>query len=136
MIDIRSVEFYDTYMNLRTIYNQSMRKRLRIPGKDLYSSFRADKEMIKILEQKEEKDPDRIRQISGKVKRYIDGVTELGFRDWLFRKNRYSYLILIPLSLGLLITIPLFLYGLINNIVPYQLHFIVKKRKERIKESI
>jgi len=128
MIDIRSAEFYDTIMNLRTIYNQSMRKRMGIPGKDLYSRFRADKEMIKVVEQNETKDPERIRQISEKVKRYIDGVTKLGFRDWLFRKFRYSYIMLIPLSLGLMITFPLFLFGLINNIVPYQLPLLVTKK--------
>ncbi len=128
MIDIRSAEFYDTYMNLRTIYNQSMRRRQNIPGKDLYSRFMADREMIRILEKTEEKEPERIRPFSEKVKRYIDGLTELGFRDWLFSKNRYSYLMLVPLSLGLLITFPLFLYGLINNIIPYRIPLLVTKK--------
>jgi 1-acyl-sn-glycerol-3-phosphate acyltransferase len=128
MIDIRSVEFYDTYMNLRTIYNLSMRTRQNIPGKDLYSRFLADKEMIRILEKTEKKEPERIRPVSGKVKKYLDGVTELGLRDWLFKKNRYSYLILLPLSLGLLITFPFFLYGLINNIIPYRIPLLVTKK--------
>jgi len=128
MIDIRSQEFYDMYMNLRIIYNRSMRKRLNIQGKDLYSRFRADKEMIKILEQVEEKDRERIRPLSEKVKKYFDRVTELGFRDWLFTKNRYSYFILLALSLGIVISFPLFLYGLINNIIPYQLPLPVTKK--------
>jgi hypothetical protein len=128
MIDIRSAEFYDTYMNLRTIYNQSMRSRQNIPGKDLYSRFMADREMIRILEKTEEKEPERIRPVSEKVKKYIDGLVELGFRDWLFIKNRYSYLMLVPLSLGLLITLPFFLYGLINNIIPYRIPLLVTKK--------
>jgi hypothetical protein len=116
------------YMNLRTIYNQSMRTRQNIAGKDLYSRFLADKEMIRILEKIEEKEPGRIRPVSGKVKKYLDGVTELGLRDWLFKKNRYSYLMLLSLSLGLLITFPLFLYGLINNIIPYRIPLHVTKK--------
>ena len=132
MIDIRSTEFYDMYMSLRTIYNQSMRLRLNIPGRDLYSRFRADKEMIRIMEETEKKDPERIRPLSEKVKIYTEGVANLGLRDWLFRRTRYPYLLLLPLSLGLLITFPLFLYGFINNIIPFQLPLLVtKKFKDR-----
>src|SRR4030042_905145 len=128
MIDIRSAEFYDMYMNLRTIYNHSMRSRLNIPGKDLYSRFRADKEMIRILEEKESNDPAQIKSISEKVKIYTEGITNLGFRDWLFGRNRYSYLLLLLLSLALLIMFPLFLYGLINNIIPYKLPLLFTKK--------
>lgn len=128
MIDIRSTGFYDMYMSLRTIYNQSMRTRLNIPGRDLYSRFRADKEMIRILEKTEKNDTARIKTISEKVRIYMDGLTNLGFRDWLFRRNKYSYLLLLPLSLALLITFPLFLYGLINNIIPYRLPLLFTKK--------
>jgi hypothetical protein len=88
----------------------------------------ADREMIRILEKTEEKEPERIRLVSEKVKKHVDGVKEMGLRDWLFSKNRYSYLMLVPLSLGLLITFPLFLYGLINNIIPYRIPLLVTKK--------
>jgi len=54
MIDIRSAEFYDTYMNLRTIYNQSMRRRHNIQGK-ICTAGSCDKELIRILEKTEER---------------------------------------------------------------------------------
>jgi 1-acyl-sn-glycerol-3-phosphate acyltransferase len=128
MIDIRSQEFYDMYMNLRIMYNRSMRKRLNIQGKDLYSRFRADKEMIMILRKIEEDDREKIRPLSDKVTKYIDGLMQMGFRDWLFTRNKYSCLLLLPLSLGMLIGFPVFLYGLINNIVPYQLPLLLTKK--------
>ena len=128
MIDIRSIEFYDMYMYLRTIYNESMRTRLGINGKDLYSRFRADKEMIRILEGIEKKDPGRIKNISEKVKIYSEGITNLGFRDWLFTHKKYSFFLLVPLSVALIVLFPVFLYGLINNIIPYQLPLLLTKK--------
>jgi len=128
IIDIRSTEFYDMYMDLRTIYNQSMRTRLNIPGRDLYSRFRADKEMIRILEEIEKNDPGRIKTIAEKTKIYSEGITNLGLRDWLFTHKKYSLFLFFPLSIALILLSPLFLYGLINNIIPYQLPILVTKK--------
>lgn len=128
MIDIRSAEFYNMYMDLRTIYNKSMRTNMGITGKDLYSRFRADKEMIRILEDKEKNDPGIIKTIAEKVKIYSEGVTNLGLRDWLFTNNKYSFFLLVPLTIGLILLFPLFLYGLINNIIPFQLPLLVIKK--------
>lgn len=128
IIDIRSTEFYDMYMDLRTIYNRSMRTRLNIPGRDLYSRFRADKEMIRILEEIEKNDPGRIKTIAEKTKIYSEGITNLGLRDWLFTHKKYSLFLLFPLSIALILLSPLFLYGLINNIIPYQLPILVTKK--------
>ena len=128
IIDIRSTEFYDMYMDLRTIYNQSMRTRLNIPGRDLYSRFRADKEMIRILEEIEKNDPGRIKTIAEKTKIYSEGITNLGLRDWLFTHKKYSLFLFFPLSIALILLSPLFLYGLINNIIPYPLPILVTKK--------
>lgn len=128
MIDIRSAVFYNMYMDLRTIYNRSMRIRLGITGNDLYSRFRADKEMIRILGEIEKNDPVRIKTLSEKVKIYSEGITNLGFRDWLFTNHKYSFFLLLPLSIAIVLMFPLFLYGLINNIIPYQLPLVVTKK--------
>jgi 1-acyl-sn-glycerol-3-phosphate acyltransferase len=128
MIDIQSEEYYDTYFNLRIIYNRSMRSHLNIQEKDLYSRFRADKEMIRILEETEKNDPERMQTLAGKVRRYTEGVEKLGFRDWLFRRNRYSLLLLLPLSLLMLAGLPLLIYGLIFNIIPYRLPLLLCKK--------
>jgi hypothetical protein len=128
IIDIRSTEFYEMCMDLRTIYNQSMRTRLNIPGRDLYSRFRADKEVIRILEGIEKNDPTRIKALAEKVKIYSEGIANLGFRDWIFTHKKYSFFLLLPLSIALILLFPLFLYGLTNNIIPYQLPLLVTKK--------
>jgi 1-acyl-sn-glycerol-3-phosphate acyltransferase len=131
MIDIQCDEYYDVIFSLRRIYNRSMRSHLNIKGKDLYSRFRADKEMIRILEETEQNDPERIKTLAEKVREYTAGVEKLGFRDWLFSRNKYSFLMLVPLSIGLLITLPLFIYGLLLNIIPYRLPLqLCKKFKD------
>lgn len=132
MIDIQSEEYYDVIFSLRTIYNRSMRSHLNINGKDLYSRFRADKEMIRILEETEQNDPETIKALAEMVREYTGGVEKTGFRDWLFNRNSYSFLMLIPFSLAMLVILPLFLYGLLFNIIPYRLPLLLcRKFKDR-----
>jgi len=128
MIDIRSDEYYDVIFSLRKIYDRSMRSHLNIKGNDLYSRFRADKEMIRILEETEQNDPERIKGLAEIVREYSEGVEKLGFRDWLFSRDRYSFLMLIPLLIGMLAILPLFLYGLLFNIIPYRLPLLVCRK--------
>ena len=50
MIDIQTEEYYQTYMMLRTIFNDEMRNRLGITDHSLTGKFRADKAMIEMLD--------------------------------------------------------------------------------------
>jgi len=131
MIDIQSEEFYYSIQDLRTIYNRNMRKYLNIKGKDLESRFRADKEMIHILEQNEAADPDKLRPLDEKVKEFMEKVRNMNFRTWLFKRKNYSPFMLIPLSLLLILFFPVFLYGFINNIIIYFLpNLIIRNVKD------
>ena len=50
MIDIQTEEYYQTYMSLRTIFNDDMRNRLGITDHSLTGKFKADKAMIAMLD--------------------------------------------------------------------------------------
>jgi len=128
MIDIQCDEYYDVIFSLRTIYNRSMRSHLNITEKDLYSRFRADKEMIRILEETEQNDQEKMKSLADMVRKYTEGVEKFGFRDWLFNRNSYSFLMLIPFSLAMLVILPLFVYGLLFNIIPYRLPLLLCKK--------
>ncbi len=121
MIHIPNEELYDMYQNLREIYNKRMRSKAGILGKSHYERFRADKQMIHILDRKFEADPDSLRKFSEKVNSYVNDLNELNIRNWIFERSGFTTKKLIYKRFGLLLTSPLYFYGYLNNWLPYRL---------------
>lgn len=132
IIHIPSEEHYDTYMLLRQVYNPRMRERLGFRKRDLYHRLLADQHMIRALTQVEEKQPEKISTLSEHAKEYLGGVKKFGLRDWVFRRNSHSLLGLIIADLGMLIMLPVFLYGVITHFLIYM---ICQKVGSKIKDS-
>ncbi len=132
IIHIPSVEHYDTYMQLRQVYNLRMRKRLGFSKKDQYHRLLADQHMIRELSAVEEKEPEKLSSLSELVKEYALGVKKFGMRDWVFRKTRHSLLLLLLAVLGMLLLLPVFLYGALTNILIY---WLCNKVSKKIKDT-
>ena len=119
MIHIDTDEYYDAYMGLRTIFNKRMREIMKIDGAKLKDKFVADKEMIRRLDKKLDTNEEAMTQISEKINIYNKGVDTLKVRDWVVRDKGYGFMRTLWRYLTLLITFPVFLYGLINNLIVY-----------------
>ncbi|MBN2612299.1 MAG: 1-acyl-sn-glycerol-3-phosphate acyltransferase [Bacteroidales bacterium] len=131
MIDIRTEEYYDTYMALRTIYNRNMRGHLKIKGNNLSKRFDADKKMIGILDNQLIDDPGKINMIDKLVREYSEKIKLLDIRDWVVKKGKFHWLAEILKALLLVMLSPLFLLGLINNLLPYKIPpYTVKNIKD------
>lgn len=131
MINIESDEFYETFMELKAIFNPFMREIVGIEGAKLIDKFRADKELIVRLEDLAEKDPEPLRKLAVKVGEYVDGMKEQKIRDWVVRDHGYG----VPRSLWryltLILTFPFFLAGFITNAAPYLLPgYLVRNVKD------
>ena len=132
MIHIGSEEFYEAVMGLRTLFNDRMREILGIKGKTLTDRFNADKEMIAHIDSAIEKDEEKVRELAGKVDRYIGDLGKMKIRDWVIREKGYGFGRSLWRYLTLIITAPLFLFGLVNNLGPYFLPVhLVRKIKDR-----
>jgi 1-acyl-sn-glycerol-3-phosphate acyltransferase len=132
MIHIENDELYMMYDILRKVYNPKMRKKVGIVGKSHYDRFRAEKQMIRILDEKFTKDPERLRKLSEKVIKYQANLKKLNLRNWIFERSGFTTPKLIYKRIGLYLSSPLFLYGLINNWLPFWTPTIpVKNIKDR-----
>jgi len=130
VIHIKTEEYYDLYEQLREIYYENMLKSLSLSFNQK-NKFIADKKLIIALDTELENKPDNIKSLDIKVKKYISGIDKFNIRDWVLRKN-FNWPIVILKSLLLLILLPIFIYGTINNIIPFSLHIpITKKLKDR-----
>jgi 1-acyl-sn-glycerol-3-phosphate acyltransferase len=119
MIHIETEDFYDTYLGLRTIFNDRMREILEIKGKSLNDKFRADKEMIARLDKSLEKESSKIESLKQKVELYFEKIKNQKIRDWIVKCKGYSLGRSIWRYFTLLITLPIFIYGFINNFLMY-----------------
>lgn len=130
MIHIETVEYYDTYEYLREIYHAEMLEAIKLAD-NVKNKFVADKKLIADLDVELKNNPENIKSIDIKVKKYIAGLKRYNIRDWVLRKD-ISWPAVILKSILLLILSPVFLYGAINNIIPYSLHLpITKKLKDK-----
>jgi 1-acyl-sn-glycerol-3-phosphate acyltransferase len=132
MIDIQTEEFYDLYMSLREIFNEEMCKALGIQENSLAAKFRADKAMIESLNKELEQNPDNLRSLNVLVSDYLKSVRKAGLRDWVIRKQPFSFTGMSISVLAKLALLPLFLFGLLNNWIPYQ---FVGSRVKNIKDT-
>ena len=105
-----------------------MRERLGFRKKDLYHRLLADQSLISGIASVEKAEPEKMSELSEISKEYADGVVRFGMRDWVFRKKRHSLFLLILADLGMLISLPAFLYGFITNYLIYRLVEILTRR--------
>jgi len=123
MIDIQNEEHYEAIYVLKGIFNETMREIMGIEGSKLSDRFRADKELIASLEKALAKEgtPGKLEALLDKVLQYDAAVSKMNIRDWVVAKKGYTLGQSLLTNLLLLLTLPLFLYGFINNALPYLL---------------
>jgi 1-acyl-sn-glycerol-3-phosphate acyltransferase len=119
MIDIQTEDYYQTYMSLRNIFNDEMRKILGIQDNSLTGRFRADKAMIALLDKELAAFPENMKNLDALVTEYESGLKKSNLRDWVVRKKKYSLAGMTVSALLKLVFLPLFIAGYLNNILPY-----------------
>jgi 1-acyl-sn-glycerol-3-phosphate acyltransferase len=119
MINIQTEEYYQTYMSLRTIFNEDMRNRLEIKDNSLTGKFRADKAMIALLDKELASVPENIKKIDTIVTEYQLGLQRKQLRDWVVKKEKYSLAGIALSALLKIVFFPFFVAGFVNNILPY-----------------
>ena len=115
MIHIGTEEYYNLYMELRSLYTEKVCKKINLNPKKLSDKFKADKLLIDALDSELEKSPESIGELKKLHDTYRTYREKKNLRDWVFRKRKYSIVgnLLILIANSLLT--PLALLGLFNN---------------------
>ena len=132
IIDIKSEEYYETYMLLRQVCNKRMRERMGFRKRDLYHRLLADQYMIRELTRSEEDKPEEIAALHSACTEYAAGVEGLGMRDWVLGRPFYPVPFLLAATTGLLILSPVFLYGFVTS---FPLYYPIGKFSGRFKDK-
>ena len=121
MIDIQTEEYYDCYMAAREIYTNSQCRNMKREKGNLAEKFILDKKLIKNLNTFKDEQPMKMDGLNERVMSYMEGLTQIRLRDWLFNKDRYSLFPIVVESILLLLISPIFLYGLLHHYLPYKI---------------
>ncbi|MHC1702916.1 MAG: 1-acyl-sn-glycerol-3-phosphate acyltransferase [Tenuifilaceae bacterium] len=116
MIQIDDEAFYSEYEMLREIYTPAFIKSKKL-SKDQNTLFEVDKKMIAKVDNLKLINPSAFQSLMDNVKSYSNLIKETGLSSKSIQTTSiklWGLLIKIPI---LLITLPLFLYGYLNNIV-------------------
>lgn len=127
MIQIDDEAFYEEYEMLREIVTPAYLKEKKLP-KSHNSQFEADKRMIAAIDKQKISNPSQFQTLMGDVKTYSGLVDEAGITLGSIQTTNlklWSLLIKIPL---LLITLPLFVFGYVNSIIPVAGAFLLSKK--------
>ena len=119
MINIKSNDYYKTYNELRYIYEHRMKNNLNLKNLKQPNRLYAHQQLIKCLDNELSNNEESIKHLNDKVKNYVKNLNIYNQRDWVIKKGKFSWLNILLHSLYILIFFPLFLYGLINNFLPY-----------------
>lgn len=127
MIDIENDDLYDTFENLRTIYDKNMMEKLSLKKKNFQNKFIADKKMIDALNEYNETNSTDMSELKDKVSFYSEKIKKLKIRDWVVEKPKSWFSIFLHF-LFLLVSFPLFLGGLVTNLIPFNIPKLITKK--------
>jgi len=119
MVHISNKAHHDMINHLREIYRPRLKERLNGAGNDRSGQLEIDRPFIRVCESKCGENPGDADRLDDQMKMFRRIAGRLNFRYWVFREKRYSWFTLmarLPLFVALL---PVFLYGLVNNALPF-----------------
>lgn len=128
MIQIASEEYYEVYWQLSLKYRKMACEIQQLNPRDLYNKFKAQKHIISVLENHENESPNDFSNLGKKTTRLLDKLKALKLNFDSIKRKNVSSLALTARFLFLILTSPLFLYGFLNNILPYYLPIYVSHK--------
>lgn len=128
VIHIPNRDHYEAIEGMQRLFAPEMAKKMGLNPAKAKDEFVAAKKIVDILEEKFTEPGEKELAISEKVIFYLDGLKKLRMRDHVFARAPYSPFGLILTALGLLALLPVHLYGVINNYIPYKIPEVLALR--------
>ncbi len=131
MIDIKNPDFYELIDTLRDLYHYRISSHLSQKPRKQPGKFFADQKMVNILNEVSAEKPEILDELKPKVKKLSRGIRSLKFRSWVFSKPMHPFSGMILKSLIIILFLPLYLWGLIHNYIPYKIpEWLIKPIKD------
>lgn len=124
MIHIEDEENHDTYINLIEVCRSAMLKKLNLKP-EAHNNFKADQATVSHIDLI--KETINFEDVVKNTAQYFKNIKDLKLRNWVFNNEKYGLFGLFIQFIWLLVTLPVFLTGLIINLIPYMLPRLASK---------
>ncbi len=121
IIHIASVEYYDLYNELRTLFLPEISASLHMNARNPEDKLRAQQIFISKMEQYLGDDEEKTSALAEETQEYAGLLSDLRLRNWVLLKKKITLPGLLWRSLAFLVTLPVFVYGFLVNILPDRL---------------
>ncbi len=128
IVNIRNKEHYPLIHGVQQIYAPELSVARGAHKNDLSAQLAASQEIVSKLEAAVAENPEQANELLAKMSSYEEGLKELKIRDHTIAKGPHGLLKIFGQELLLLLGLPFFLFGLINNYLPYKLSWIPARK--------
>ena len=128
IVNIESEEYYEFYNELRDIYRSRMAQHLNVDVKDERNRVYIDQQLIDRVTSFANQNPDTLNKYQQTINKFVKLRDQFGFTNSIIDQKGINFFNLIGSSISLLATLPLFLYGVVNNFL--SIWFPVKLSKK------
>lgn len=128
MLNIDSKRFYSLFDQLRHIYRKKMFSILSIQEQTHPNALKADQTLIDALSESENRNPEHLLDIEKKVVILNRSMEKVQVSLDMLNANQLPFYKITGYFLLLLTTSPLFLYGRINNFIPYYITTLISEK--------
>ena len=112
-------------------------KKHHLDLKNLEHDFLFSKQIVQVINDAEESHPELLATLSDKTNRYASELKKHQLRDWLIDQNHQkniNYLAAVLRLSLMVVSLPVYISGLIGNYWPYKLSYIITSNKVKQKE--
>ncbi len=132
IINIEPVEYYDLINELRVVFRKEMCAKTNRNPNDEADGFFADRQFVDIFDKAMETTPETVVDLNNDFQKLENILKENKLAIGHMVKKPSLPLVLAK-SLLLMITFPVFLYGWVNHLLPFQLpHYLARRVKDPI----
>ena len=131
-INIKSKNYYSTFERIREIYGEHFLRRQAIKNTVL-NRYKSDQFLVGKLDELEAENAESAALLSLAVNNLYEKINNLGLRSWLVKPKEKHFWKLILNLLLLIAGLPLFLYGLLFNGIPFFL--IDRTIRKKVKDN-
>ncbi|MCW3070437.1 MAG: hypothetical protein JWO44_327 [Bacteroidetes bacterium] len=124
VISIQDSKTDELVKDIETLYKYNLRKARGISGKDSESEFAITQNIVKAVNYYSETEPAFVEAMRSRTRNYLESLKELDIEDEDISRNRSNASFIgtnIRALLFLVLGFPVYLYGLINNYIPFEI---------------
>lgn len=123
--------------HIEEIYRHDYYRQEKLNLKDVEHDFLFSTKVVDVINKTESTHPEKVAALGEKTKAYMAELKKQQLRDWLInpaKQSSVSYGLLTLRALVLILTLPLYIRGLLGSYVPYRLTGMITRKKVKVIE--